>query len=249
LDIFESERFDTEEPLISFDDSGNSGYPTVSLVTLLLVILSITKLQGSLICQSATQLNSHHAQAMKGDASTPRNLIDDLDDFPRRLASKRRIPPPADTQFCVQCETHHSNLYYCNLCDVLYCGKCWDNIGPHRKGKLGPGGIPHERTDQAIADKLRATFEASPNDQEQETLFQDDENTAWFGVVKEQSGDLIFHDYGRYASVMAEISKSRGPRHSNRFPGLVCFVGETGMWTSIQKRPLLTSSQALGKAL
>ena len=113
---------------------------------------------------------------------------------------------------------------------MTYCGTCWNKVGPHRTGKLGPGGIPHEKTDQVIADKLRTTLEASPSEVEQEELFQNDENTAWFGVVKDESEDSIFYDYGRYADIMTEISRATGPRqrHGSRFPGLVCFVGETG---------------------
>lgn len=131
---------------------------------------------------------------------------------------------------CGQCDKHQSNSFYCNLCDMTYCETCWNKVGPHRTGKLGPGGIPHEKTDQTIADKLRATLESCPNDLEQEELFQNDENTAWFGVVKDESGDSAFYDYGRYADIMTEISKACSPRrrHGSRFPGLVCFVGETG---------------------
>jgi len=177
------------------------------------------------------------------DYSPQRCLLDECDDIPQleesASSATRRLPPaasvplktlyiPADTPVCIDCDAYQVDLFYCNLCNVTYCAKCWDELGTHRKGKLGPGGIPHEKTDQAVADKLRATFEASPSDKEQQALFQEDENTAWFGVVKDESGDLIFHDYGRYAEIMAEISKERGPSNNNRFPGLVCFVGETG---------------------
>ena len=148
----------------------------------------------------------------------------------RSQSPPRGGTPDKDKHLCGQCDEHHANSFYCNLCDITYCGPCWGRVGPHRNGKLGPGGIPHEKTDQVVADKLRATLEASPTDVEQEALFQNDENTAWFGVVRDGSGDSIFHDYGRYADIMNEISKATGPRpsHSNRFPGLVCFVGETG---------------------
>lgn len=131
---------------------------------------------------------------------------------------------------CGQCDEHKSDSYYCNLCDTTYCGICWDKVGPHRTKKMGPGGIPHEKTDQAIADMLRATLEAAPSDSEQESLFQNDENTAWFGVVKDENEDSIFYDYGRFADIMGERSRASNSRrrHGSSFPSLVCFVGETG---------------------
>lgn len=134
------------------------------------------------------------------------------------------------THECGQCEEYHSESYYCNLCDMTYCGDCWNRIGPHRTGKKGPGGVPHEKTDQAVADKLRLILENAPCDSEQDRLFENDENTAWFGVAKDEFEDSIFHDYGRYAEIMSDIAMAAGERQRNtsRFPGLVSFVGETG---------------------
>lgn len=99
--------------------------------------------------------------------------------------------PGQDTYLCGQCDEQCPTSFYCNLCDMTYCEACWPRVGPHRTGKLGPGGIPHEKTDQDVADKLRATFEAFPSDIEQEALFDNDQNTAWFGVLKDDSGDLV----------------------------------------------------------
>lgn len=96
---------------------------------------------------------------------------------------------------------------------------------------MGPGGIPHEKTDQNVANKLRETFESSRSESEQETLFQNDEQTAWFGAVKDEAGDSVFHDYGRYGNIITDMSKATGGQNKSRFPGLVCFVGETGMFT------------------
>ncbi|TVY16534.1 Phospholipase A I [Lachnellula arida] len=226
------ELWDTDQPLISFEESEGGASLTSS---------------------------SYHTKPTKAYSPTPRSLLDDYDELPRSrndpveetgLVQSHAYAPSsapgsaAGSNYCIQCEDHNLTLYYCNLCDVTYCGKCWDKIGPHRKGKRGPGGIPHEKTDQTVADKLRAAFEASPDDQEQEAMFQADENTAWFGVVKDESSDLIFHDYGRYADIIAEISKTRGLRHNNRFPGLVCFVGETGAGKSSLIKVLIELSEA-----
>jgi hypothetical protein len=134
-----------------------------------------------------------------------------------------------DKHKCGQCEDYHEACYYCNVCDMAYCSKCWDKIGPHKSGRLGPGGVPHEKTDEKIAHKLRATLEAAPSDAEQDELFGSDQDTTWFGVVKDEAGDSIFCDYGRYSDIINEITKNLGPRPGHRFPGLVSFVGETGI--------------------
>lgn len=134
-----------------------------------------------------------------------------------------------DKHRCGQCDDFHEQCFYCNVCDTAYCSNCWDRVGPHKSGKLGPGGVPHEKTDERIAHRLRATLEAAPSDQEQDELFGSDQDTTWFGVVKDEAGDSIFCDYGRYSDIINEITKNLGPRPGYRFPGLVSFVGETGM--------------------
>jgi hypothetical protein len=226
LGLLDTSRVDNEEPLITFDSNGSITSAIVSdCVPLLLNSQSLSNPQ-----------TTYYLQTTITDYSPQRCLLDDLDDSPLEEESRTResfapvqtLYISADSPVCIDCDAYRVDLFYCNLCNVTYCAKCWDKLGTHRKGKLGPGGIPHVKTDQAVADKLRATFESSPDDKEQQVLFQEDENTAWFGVVKDESGDLIFHDYGRYADIMAGIAKERGPSNNNRFPGLVCFVGETG---------------------
>lgn len=137
-------------------------------------------------------------------------------------------PELPEKHTCGQCEEEFDTCFYCNVCDTAYCAKCWDRVGPHKSGKLGPGGVPHEKTDEKVASRLRATLEAAPTDIEQDELFGNDQDTTWFGVVKDEAGDSIFCDYGRYADIINEISKQLGPRPGHRFPGLVSFVGETG---------------------
>jgi hypothetical protein len=177
--------------------------------------------------QSPVRLATTQARNTEG---VKEQAEDDREDSSPPPIQSRTNSNQVEKHQCGQCDEHKSDSYYCNLCDMTYCGGCWNRVGPHKSGKVGPGGIPHEKTDQVIADKLRATLEASPNDIEQQELFRNDENTAWFGVVKDESGDSIFYDYGRYADIMTEISQITGPRQrqGSRFPGLVSFVGETG---------------------
>lgn len=88
-------------------------------------------------------------------------------------------------------------------------------------------------------------------------LHQKDEDTTWFGILREDSGFPSFQDYGRYATLMAESSRS--PLSLNgqqsgaldpRYPSLVSFVGETGTLTLAEDDDCLTTYlQVLVKAL
>lgn len=114
---------------------------------------------------------------------------------------------------------------YCNGCNEVYCNKCWGAQGPHRRGTLTITGVPHEKTDPNVAELVQATLQSNPSSDEQQRLYQDDENTTWFGLV-EISGEPTFRDYGRYADLM-EISKRQPPQR--QYPSLVSFVGPAGM--------------------
>ncbi|KAI9759344.1 MAG: hypothetical protein M4579_002402 [Chaenotheca gracillima] len=94
-----------------------------------------------------------------------------------------------------------------------------------RKGKLGPGGIPHERTDAAIADRIRAILESSNTEAEQAELHFGDQDAAWFGVFKDELNTSIFQDYGRYADIIANEFTGQ---LSSRTPSFVSFVGQSG---------------------
>ncbi|KAL8689851.1 MAG: hypothetical protein Q9218_004571 [Villophora microphyllina] len=98
------------------------------------------------------------------------------------------------------------------------------------------GSVPHEKTDHAIAQKIKRTLESHiTNEDEMKLLHQQDEDKTWFGILREDSGFPSFQDYGRYANLMAESSRSsisassqwNGSRDS-RYPSLVSFVGQTG---------------------
>ena len=136
--------------------------------------------------------------------------------------------PQCSKKLCEQCDLKIGD-FYCNVCDTSYCLKCWDVVSAHRKNKLGPGGVPHEKTDHAVAEKIRALLEPSRNSFEQEEMHKEDESTTWFGVARDEADDCIFKDYGRYASLMAETPGDwRKGDQQTRFPSLISFVGETG---------------------
>lgn len=90
-----------------------------------------------------------------------------------------------------------------------------------------------------IAKKINSAMEPGvTSERDKKLLHQKDEDTTWFGILREDTGFPSFQDYGRYASLMAESARSpmspdgqwNGARDS-RCPSLVSFVGETGMRT------------------
>ena len=106
----------------------------------------------------------------------------------------------------------------------------------HKKQRHAPSSIPHEKSDYDAAMKIKSILEAKTTLAEQDKLHEHDENTTWFGIVRED-GDLpLFRDYGRYANIMTNALRSSS-RHGSRwmpgardhrFPSLVSFVGQTG---------------------
>ena len=102
---------------------------------------------------------------------------------------------------------------------------CWPLQGPHKPKKKGRDGVPHEKTDPYVVRKLKAILHPSKRPDEIQKLHEDDESTKWFGVARDMTGRPNFEDYGRYATLMTNISpiESLG----NRYPQLVSFIGVT----------------------
>ena len=106
------------------------------------------------------------------------------------------------------------------------------------------GSIPHERTNYHTSEKIKAILEVKTTSAEQEILHKNDEETTWFGVIREDAELPIFRDYGRYAAIMAESLYSTSHHNSDqlfgvrdhRFPSLVSFVGETGLHAIMESR-------------
>lgn len=66
-----------------------------------------------------------------------------------------------------------------------------------------------------------------PTQEEQHRRHGTDINTTWFGVVKEANQPYL-HYSNRLVDVLRE---SQVGVHSDRFPQLVSFVGQTGMFS------------------
>ena len=67
--------------------------------------------------------------------------------------------------------------FFCTHCDSNFCDRCWGEALPHRPGKRGPDGLPHEQMDLRIVERLRGILEPSSDPVEQRTLHKIDEDT------------------------------------------------------------------------
>ena len=71
----------------------------------------------------------------------------------------RPTPAPSDCEG-YECKSNSGAAKsLCLSCGSTYCDACWDRQGPHRPGKVGIDGLPHEKTDKQIYDRLRVIFE------------------------------------------------------------------------------------------
>ena len=126
---------------------------------------------------------------------------------------------------CQGCQKLGEGRSFCNVCNVTLCDDCWNSQLPHRLGTRALDNVPHEKTNQEVAQKIQAVLEPNITNEQRKDLHKKDENTTWFGVAKDEMDELIFQDCGKYASLMAECSSGR---KSRQYPGLVSFVGQTG---------------------
>lgn len=146
-------------------------------------------------------------------------------------------------RLCEDCNELGEQRWYCNLCAMSLCQRCWDHIITHRLGKLGPDNVPHEKTDHNVAEKIQASLEPKMTEAEQEEMHRLDDNTTWFGVARDEMDEPIFQDYGRYATLMAEcssIQRVSSNTGASRYPGLVSFVGQTGTFLHLDTVPYST---------
>lgn len=116
--------------------------------------------------------------------------------------------------------------WFCISCDSTYCDQCWSKQNPHKGSKFRQHGSPHERTKREVYERLRPIFEPPEDEHELQKLHQDDNATLWFGVDREDERPIL-SDTDRYAVLMA---RTRQITQKLRYPLLVSFVGETGIF-------------------
>jgi patatin-like phospholipase/acyl hydrolase len=142
--------------------------------------------------------------------------------------------------YCENCEISNRTVAYCNVCQSSFCDECWAGQFAHKRGKVSHGGVPHEKTRPAIAEKVRNALEPPADDTVRQRLFADDQSTTWFGIERPvDQSTPIFQDYGRFADLMASTDPkkvaastifvgSTDVGRDTRTPSLVSFVGQTG---------------------
>jgi len=87
-----------------------------------------------------------------------------------------------DTDLCEDCDEVLPD-FFCNVCQCSLCGDCWDRQPAHRRKRLAPGQIPHEKTELLLANRIQNVFSFSGDARTFERLHKDDEITAWFGML------------------------------------------------------------------
>ena len=79
--------------------------------------------------------------------------------------------------------------------------------------------------DPRIARALRTILHAPSDPKKIRHLHEQDEQSKWFGVVRDPSGQPVLEDYGRYATLA--LHRLRSGDTGTQFPQLVSFIGAT----------------------
>lgn len=139
---------------------------------------------------------------------------------PQQLA-----PRSCSYEPCSQCAAN-TKTFICIQCNNLaFCEACWPTWVLHVDGATGWGGRPHEKADPHVITRLREILEPSTTDADHDRNLELDDDTTWFGVVRDASHQHVFQDYGRFAALMGE---SQSDYDEDRYPQLVSFIGQTG---------------------
>jgi energy-coupling factor transporter ATP-binding protein EcfA2 len=123
---------------------------------------------------------------------------------------------------------------------MKFCDDCWVKQGPHKAGRTGPDGLPHEKANPAIVKRLQGILTPPQEHTEQQILHMEDEDTTWFGMVRNSQNSPAFQDYGRYSAIMAD---SNSGEYKSRYPQLVSFIGQTGAGKSTLIKMLIDQQE------
>lgn len=141
-----------------------------------------------------------------------------------------------------RCRAPKWPVWHCVDCSSDYCSECWPLQGPHKPGKLGRDGVPHEKTDPQVVARLQDILQPTEAPDAIRDAHSRDEASKWFGVTKDLTGRPKFEDYGRYASLMASITPAQ--HRGNRYPQLVSFIGVTNAGKSTIIKMLINHQNA-----
>lgn len=88
--------------------------------------------------------------------------------------------------------------------------------------------MPHERTDKNRYERLRVILEPTGNVEEISRLHTEDEDTTWFGIEKDTTGQPIFQDYG--LAILCSWRKLNSRMEASDILNWFLFVGQTGQY-------------------
>lgn len=145
-----------------------------------------------------------------------------------------------EPKVCENCELEKSPIWNCSYCDMNFCDQCWGKQGPHKAGRTGPDGLPHEKANPTIVKRLKDILTPPSDHGEQQNLHVDDEDTTWFGLARDNQNRPIFQDYGRYSAIMTD---SNSGEYKFRYPQLVSFIGQTGAGKSTLIKMLIDQQE------
>ncbi|KAI0474210.1 hypothetical protein F4859DRAFT_521928 [Xylaria cf. heliscus] len=151
------------------------------------------------------------------------------------------------THTCELCEKQLHDIWFCNICTINFCNRCWDVQVVHKKLRKG---ALHEKTSPTTAATVHRILFPPTDELSGYKLSRDDASTAWFGVERpDDSSPPIFQDYGRFANLMTATDPVRkNPNfmenissvdRDKRTPSLVSFVGQTGAGKSTMIKLLI----------
>lgn len=141
---------------------------------------------------------------------------------------------------CEVCEELKPCVWNCANCGMDFCDVCWGRQAQHKPGRTGPDGLPHEKADPTIVERLKSILTPPKEQTEQQMLHLDDEDTTWFGMARSSLNRPIFQDYGRYSAMMADCNTGE---YKLRFPQLVSFIGQTGAGKSTLIKMLIDQQE------
>lgn len=169
---------------------------------------------------------------------TPKTSPKPLLPFPRDHSEI--YPAEAPPKLCENCELHKTPIWNCSYCGMDFCDQCWVKQGPHRPGRTGPDGLPHEKANPTIVKRLKDILTPPKHHADQQMLHVEDEDTTWFGLARDKENRPIFQDYGRYSTIMAD---SNSGEYKFRYPQLVSFIGQTGAGKSTLIKMLIDQQE------
>ncbi|CAN9312297.1 unnamed protein product [Alternaria alternata] len=175
-------------------------------------------------------------------ASALRDAPKTTTEFSHALSRDRQETRIEDThpRVCESCELERSPVWDCSYCGMNFCDECWSKQGPHKPGRTGPDGLPHEKANPTIVKRLQDILTPPQEYREQQILHIEDEDTTWFGMVRNSQNSPVFQDYGRYSAIMAD---SNSGEFKFRYPQLVSFIGQTGAGKSTLIKMLIDQQE------